>query len=310
MEIITLTPQTRLHEKTLVTIGNFDGIHLGHRMLIERLVSKARLERVASVVVTFEPHTRDVVGDGPVPRLTTQAEKETFLRELNVDYCVVIPFTGEVAALDRDTFITEMLSRQLQFVGLVMGEDHRFGKKNVSSDKKLHIRCEKKHFYTVKLKLYRENDTAAGSTLIRDMILSGNMDSANDMLGHPYLIRAQRVRGKRLGMELGYPTLNFMSPPSQKLVPPPGVYAAELTYESYSLTGCLYFGKCPTFGTREVHFEFFSLDPLVVDPTVGDECSLWVHGRVRGEKRFGSPRELVAQVRRDVAEIKAYFRKG
>ncbi|WP_162146703.1 bifunctional riboflavin kinase/FMN adenylyltransferase [Chitinivibrio alkaliphilus] len=309
MQIVEYSEELQIATPSLVSIGNFDGVHVGHRMLLERLVSKARLLRTCSIVLTFEPHTREVVHGERVPRLTLQREKELLLRSFGIDYCITIPFTKNMASLNKEAFMKNVLVKQLSCKGVVMGEDHSFGRKRDDLENNYPIRCEMNDFYTVKLRLYRENDVAASSTSVREYVSSGEIESACDMLGHPYLLCAVRTRGKRLGRELGYPTLNFLPPPSQKLVPPPGVYAAALECHGVLLEGCLYFGDCPTFGNRDVHFEFFSLDELPPRIDQEREVLLWIQKEIRQEQRFDTPEELVAQMEKDVESIRNYFRK-
>ncbi len=309
MQVLTLTETTHIDHPTVLTMGNFDGVHLGHRILLEKLVSRAKQLRAHSVVVTFEPHTRQVIKNEPVARLSTLDEKVTLLTSFGIDYLVVIPFTKDIAVLQKDHFVENILANQLNVKEFIAGEGHRFGRKDHSEEKNLSFVDEKKHFSSIKIKLYGENSVTAGSTEIRRYLSEGLISEAVNMLGHPYLIIASRVRGKHLGTELGYPTLNFMSPPSQKTVPPAGVYVAEVEFGSSRLKGCLYFGDCPTFGDREIHFEFFSLDLVEQDPEVGEMCRIWIHQYIRKEIAFAGREALTAQIEQDVTTIKNYFVK-
>lgn len=310
MQVITLANDTQLQHPTVMTMGNFDGIHMGHRVLLEKLVSRAQQMRVSSVVVTFEPHTREVVRGDKVPRLSTLEEKVVLLEPFNIDYLVVIPFNKEIAFLGKEEFRENVLKKQLNVTEFIMGEDHRFGRNRSSEEKDLSFRDEKNHFSHIKIKLYGENSITAGSTEIRDFLVNGEISEAVNMLGHPYLVLGNRVRGKQIGTKLGYPTLNFTSPPSQKIVPPAGVYVAEVEFRTVRLKGCLYYGDCPTFGERELHFEFFSLDLVEQEPEVGEVCQIWIHQFIRNEIAFESSDTLVAQIERDVKTIKNFFVKG
>ena len=130
------------------------------------------------------------------------------------------------------------------------------------------------------------------------------------MLGHPYLISGERTRGLRIGTQLGYPTLNFKSPPSRKVIPPPGVYAAELEYKGKWERGALYFGDCPTLHERrEVHFEFFSFERGELEVSEGDRACLWLYSFCRPDKVFAGTGELVKQITNDVETIKTFFTK-
>ncbi len=309
MQLLTLDESTRIDHPTVLTMGNFDGVHLGHRILLEKLVSRANQLRARSVVVTFEPHTRQVIQNEPVARLSTLEEKQALLESYGIDYLVVIPFTTAFSSLHRDHFRENVLAKQLNVKEFIAGEGHRFGRKNDSDEKNLSFDDEKKHFSSIKIKLYGENSGTANSTEIRKYLSEGQISDAVNMLGHPYLVLANRVRGKQIGTELGYPTLNFMTPPSQKSVPPSGVYVAEVEFNSTRLKGCLYYGDCPTFGDREIHFEFFALDVIESEPEVGEMCRIWIHQFIRREIAFAGKEELTAQIEQDVKMIKNYFVK-
>ncbi len=309
MQVITLSESTKLVSPTVITMGNFDGVHLGHRILLEKLISRAEQQRISSVVVTFEPHTREIITGEKVGRLTTLDEKIILLGQYEIDYLVVVPFDSDVATLGKDQFRTKVLENQLNAVEFIMGEDHRFGRNSTKSEKNLSFEDGKNDISRIIIKLYGENSITAGSTEVRNYLSKGKISDAVNMLGHPYLVLGTRVRGKHLGTELGYPTLNFTSPPSQKMVPLPGVYVAEVEFGSSKLKGCLYYGECPTFGDREIHFEFFSLDLVEKDPFVGESCRIWIHQHIRDEQKFSNSDKLVAQITRDVKTIRNYFVK-
>ncbi len=309
MQVITLSDDTKLNHPTVLTMGNFDGIHLGHRILLEKLVARSEQQRTSSVVVTFEPHTREVIHGGQVPRISTLDEKIILLEPFEIDYLVIIPFNKEIAFLGKEDFREQVLVNQLNMTEFIMGEDHRFGRNKTIDEKSLSFHEGKKHFSTIKIQLYGENSITAGSTEVRDYLTSGEISEAVNMLGHPYLIQVTRVRGVQKGTEIGYPTLNFSAPPSQKIVPPVGVYVAEVAYGDHRLKGCLYFGDCPTFGDRDIHFEFFSLDLVDIDPAPGDSCAIWVHHYIRPDKEFDCVEDLVKQIDNDVKTIKKFFVK-
>lgn len=310
MQILRLHEGDRLELSSVVTMGNFDGVHMGHRILLEKLVCRAQQKHLVSVVVTFEPHTREVVTGEEVPRLSTAREKELLLEEYGVDYLVEISFSPHYMAMGKEQFQQQVLIGQLSMKEFVSGEDHRFGNKKAESAKSTASKVENAILSTA-IKLYGENGVVAGSREIRDHLAKGEVEAAVTMLGHPYLIVAKRVRGKQIGSENGYPTLNFKSnPQSSKIIPPAGVYAAEVQYQGQKLKGCLYYGDCPTYGDRDLHFEFYSLDLITVDPDVDEECLLWLHKHVRLDRAFSSTQALVTQITKDVETIKRYFVAG
>jgi len=310
MNIINYNSTIKIDGSFVATVGNFDGVHLGHRILIEKVVSRARIGNLRSMVVTFEPHTSDVIKEIKTPRITTLDEKLKLIEMLGVDTVIVINFDKSMASLTKEQFLKEIIVEKLHVVELIMGENHRFGSKTKKVEKELLYRDEINDIKTTKIKLYGENSITAGSTLIRKYLIDGEFDKAVNLLGHPYLIQVARVRGVQKGTEMGFPTLNFSLPPSQKIVPLVGVYVAEITFRDITLRGCLYFGDCPTFGDRDLHFEFYSLDLVDVDPEIGEECMIWVHHFVRPDREFSNQEELIQQIDNDVKVIKNFFVKG
>ena len=311
MQIIRLHTGDIIEQPTVVSMGNFDGVHMGHRILLEKLVNRAQQLRVASMVVTFEPHTREVVLGEKVARLSTSQEKARLLESFGVDFLVEIEFTPEYVSYSKDEFQREVLVKQLGMIEFVQGEDHRFG----STDEKKRLDTSQSGvgdtILSTAIKLYGENGVVAGSREIRAHLAKGEVEEAVTMLGHPYLIIAQRIRGEQIASKNGYPTLNFAtSPLDTKIIPPAGVYAAEVRYGEQKLKGCLYYGDCPTYGNRTAHFEFFSLDLVTVDPEVNEECELWLHVHIRPDHAFSSTQALVTQITLDVETIKSYFVAG
>jgi len=311
MQKIHYDKQTKIDEATVAVLGNFDGVHNGHRVLIEKLVSRAKQLRVKSCIITFEPHTREVIDKCCVVKLTTTDEKTLLFENLGVDICVIIPFDEEFVKIPKSEFQREVLQKQFGCIEFVSGENQHYGnKKNDEIAKIPHSACGKNDFTGAVISLYGENNIVVSSTQIRKLLLTARVDEAVNLLGHPYLIMGTRIRGERLGTVIGYPTLNFKSPSvMEKIVPPSGVYVAEVSFGGHSLKGCLYYGDCPTFGNRELHLEFFSLDEVIVEPAVGGECALWLHRFIRRDKKFDSREELVEQISADVEIIKRYFFK-
>ena len=315
MQTIRLHEGDTVEQSTVISMGNFDGVHMGHRILLEKLVNRAKQLRVASMVVTFEPHTREVVTGELVPRLSTPQEKQLLLEEIGIDYLVEIDFNSSVVALSKEAFQQEVLVEQLRMVEFVQGEDHRFGstvqKKSHKKGSEVAQSPSQDTILSTAIKLYGENGVVAGSREIREHLAKGEVEAAVTMLGHPYLILAQRIRGKQIASKNGYPTLNFStSSLDAKIIPPAGVYAAEVRYGEQKLKGCLYYGDCPTYGDRTAHFEFFSLDLVTTDPEVNEECELWLHVHIRPDRAFSSTQALVTQITKDVDTIKSYFVAG
>ncbi|MBN1128010.1 MAG: hypothetical protein JXA71_03440 [Chitinispirillaceae bacterium] len=303
----TLSPD----ERSVITVGNFDGVHSGHGALLREVVSRARARGVLSVAVTFEPHTRQIAqGESAYRLLSTLEEKTTLIEMLGIDGLMVVPFSDGLSRKSPEMFIEEFLEKRLAMVEWVMGKGHAVGMDRLGDEDFLRLMQGKYHFTILVADLLAREGGIVSSTRIRECVMQGRIAEAVVMLGHPYLISVERTRGRRLGATFGYPTLNFKSPPSRKVIPPPGVYAAEMEYEGKFETGALYFGDCPTLRERrEVHFEFFSFDRGGFEIPDGSKANLWLHSFVRADLLFGSIDELVARIGNDVKTVRTFFNK-
>ena len=310
MKTVRQNEQLPKFTKTVITVGNFDGIHRGHRHLFSKLIERGKALGVPTVVVTFEPHTKLYFDpDHTAPLLSTFDEKSLLLKELGVDYLVALKFDREIAEMGADEFIEKIMIDKLKAVECVMGKNHHFGAKKSGSHKFQHNKSGKNHFNVVSVDLHGEDSKIASSTLVRELITNDRIDEAVELLGRPYPIIAERRGGVKKGSEMGYPTFNFSCPPSQKFIPRPGVYAAEVEYGGRKLFGALYFGNCPTFSNRDFHFEFHSLEQIDKDPDLGESVTLWVSSFIRHDETFDCEEKLIDQIRKDVIEIKEYFTK-
>jgi riboflavin kinase/FMN adenylyltransferase len=311
MKIITLKENKPLPIKaSVVTVGNFDGIHKGHELLIKNVVKRARAKKISSVAITFEPHTRAVLSSRKrQPVLSTLEEKAILLKSYGVDYLACIPFNKKFAEISAEDFVEKILKKELHARQWVMGETHRFGKNHRGNKNFPHTSKGKNDIYIVAVKSLNAKHSAISSTEIRAGISEGRIAEAVKMLGHPYLIVSPRISGVKKGTQLGFPTLNFARLPSNKVLPPSGIYAAELEHGKHKWRGALYFGDCPTFGNRDVHFEFHAFNYTDHEPEQGTRACLWVHAMVRPDKIFKSGEELVEQIKKDIIIIKNFFNR-
>jgi riboflavin kinase/FMN adenylyltransferase len=263
-----------------------------------------------SVLVTFEPHTRLVLNpDQPFKLLTTLREKAWLIEKMGIDFFAVVPFTAELSRQTPEQFISSILVERLHAAEWVMGKGHGVGRAAGGSKNILHNVLSKYHIISFTADLLKQADTVVSSTRIRVNISKGHIVEAIGMLGHPYLITTTRVEGVKVGSQLGFPTLNFLRPSSQKVLPPPGVYAAELEYKGQLKAGALYFGDCPTFKNRTVHFEFHALSNRENFPDVGTEARLLLYKFLRKDRFFPSFEELVTQIKHDIEIIEIFFKE-
>ena len=296
--------------ETVATVGNFDGVHKGHDILVREVVKRAKENNLCSAVITFDPHTREIL----YPELsqfllTTFDEKALLLERLGVDYLFRIPFDKKFSQMSPEDFVEKILVNRLRATSWVMGEGHSVGKERAGGKKFLRDAMGKYHITIFTADLLTREEQVVSSTAIRKCIIDGSITEAVEMLGHPYLISAIRTRGLKIGSQIGYPTLNFIRPPSQKVIPPPGVYAAELEFDGVVQPGALYFGECPTFAQRDVHFEFHSLDLTGREPEVGQTAHIWLYKFIRKDRTFTDPDELVKGIKKDINAITTFFQE-
>lgn len=295
---------------TVATVGNFDGVHKGHDILVREVVKRAKDCGLCSAVITFDPHTRSIL----YPELsqfllTTFDEKALLLERLGVDYLFRLPFDKEFSQMSPEDFVEKILVNRLLATSWVMGEGHSVGKERAGGKKFLREAMGKYHITIFTADLLTREEQVVSSTAIRKCIIDGSIVEAVEMLGHPYLISAVRTQGLKIGTQIGYPTLNFIRPPSQKVIPPPGVYAAELEFDGIVQPGALYFGECPTFAHRDIHFEFHSLDLTGREPDVGQTAQLWLYKFIREDQTFNDPSELVKGIKKDINAITTFFQE-
>jgi riboflavin kinase / FMN adenylyltransferase len=309
MKIVRLNEVAELPiEGSVVSVGNFDGIHQGHDLLIKEVVGRARSHGLSSVIITFDPHTRAVLSPESIqPVLSTFEEKTVLLEQYGLDYLACIPFNREFASLSAEDFIDTVLIRIFKARQWVMGEGHTFGKNHQGNKNFSHYSQGTNHINTVLVDSMVVNNRNISSTEIRKNILQGRVGEAINKLGHPYLIVSRRISGLKKGTQLGYPTLNFAGLSSNKVLPPPGIFAAELEYGKNRWKGALYFGNCPTFANRETHFEFHIFDFTGNEPEESEKANLWLYSMIRPDAAFSDTDKLTEAIQEDIINIKKFF---
>lgn len=293
---------------SVATIGFFDGVHRGHRFLIEQVKHEAQVRGLASSVITFPVHPRKVLQDDYRPHLlSTPQEKLTLLEETGIDQCILLDFTTHLAGLTAREFM-EVLKNRYRIRALVIGYDHRFGH-NRSEGFEDYVRYgHELDMEVIPARACRlhtpRGETPVSSSLIRRLLLEGEVAQANECLGYPYFINGTVVSGHRVGHQLGYPTANLQPDHPDKLIPDNGVYAVHVTLDGRQrYGGMLNIGFRPTLDNGnersiEVHIFDFGQD-IYHHP-----LRLSFLQRIRAERRFASLDELTAQLQRDAAAIR------
>lgn len=282
----------------MVTIGTFDGVHIGHRKILERIIHSAQELDCNSIVLTFFPHPRMVLQEGSdVKLLNTMVEKIALLEEIGIDNLIIHPFDKEFSRLTAEEFVKEILVEKLHIQKIIIGYDHRFGRNRTADINDL-IHFGKEYGFEVEQISAQEiNDNAVSSTKIRNAILEGNSALAKEYLGYNYFFSGTIIKGKQLGRTIGFPTANIHIEEDYKLIPKNGVYVVKGTYNKETLFGMMNIGTRPTVEgknqTIEVHFFDFDKD------IYNQHITIEILEFIREEHKFESLDTLKNQIQKD-----------
>lgn len=285
----------------VVTIGTFDGVHLGHRKVIRRLQELAHRVKGETVIFTFYPHPRLVLNkeDNGLRLINTLEEKKVLLEAAGIDHLVIYPFTKEFSKLSYVEFVEQILVKQLGMKYLVVGYDHRFGHKREGKYEDLKVFADQLNFKIERQDALNMDAINISSTKIRKAIAEGDIKTANKYLGYRFFIKGDVVDGKKLGHKIGFPTANIDPQESYKLVPKDGVYAVKVDVDDKRYLGMLNIGVRPTVNNQldnrsiEVHILDFEQDIYYKNITIH------FYQRIRNEQFFASIDELKAQLKKD-----------
>ncbi len=309
MQIFYSIKDLKKNKNTVLTLGTFDGIHPGHLKIIDRLVSCSKEKGCRSVVITFYPHPRTILGnDNSVKMLTTQDEKIELLEKLGVENLLIINFTKEFASLSAEDFIYDYLINGIGLTEIVLGHDHHFGKGRRGNAELLQKIADKEGFIVTKAEAFMIDGEAVSSTKIRNAIAEGDIIRANKLLGRNYEFSGIVVGGDKRGRELGFPTANIKLSSQEKLLPASGVYAVKVMVENERHTGLLSIGKRPTFYNQgELVSEVYIFD--FNREIYGAKVTTELVERLRGEVKFNSAEELINQMNTDKENGNKIFNK-
>jgi riboflavin kinase / FMN adenylyltransferase len=283
----------------VVTLGIFDGVHIGHKALIERLVSRAQGIGGESVIITFDPHPRSVLSENNSHLffLTTLEEKKTVLEEMGVDHLIIVPFDHDLSNKEACQFIEEVLIRKIGTKYLMAGFNNRFGKKG-DGDFSVIRKCAESFGIVVEQVEGLKSDLGiVSSSLVREELLAGNLDNANFLLGYSYFLSGTVSPGKMIGREIGFPTANIVPESEHKLVPGDGVYAVKVFIDGYVYNGMLSIGTNPTFNsdTRTIEVNIFDFEKEIYNHKI----KVIFVKRLRDMKKFNGISDLKAQLEED-----------
>lgn len=294
-----------LHEikresNSVVTVGTFDGVHQGHKALIEAVVHRAKQTQSRSVVVTFDPHPRSIIrskGEG-LKLLTTMRERAESMKSLGVDVLCVIPFTRDFSLLSSEEFVKNVIFQKIGINHFVIGYDHHFGKDRTGTISTLERLAPELGFDVQVISKREMGDTTISSTFIRNILKKeGDVQRAAELLGRPYMLNGLVIHGDERGREIGYPTANIKPEHEDKLVPKNGIYAVKIRVDEQWFNGMMNIGIRPTFDgtTKSLEVNIFDFDQQIY----GKMVQVRFFKRIRDERKFSGIRELIEQLKQD-----------
>jgi len=306
-----VTEAARVMPHPVITIGNFDGVHLGHQAIAGCLAEAARRHRTGSLVLPFEPHPLQVLApERCLPMIQTPRQKRELLASLGLDGFLPIPFTLEFARIEAEDFVRRILAGQLAIRALVIGENFTFGHRRQGNIALLRSLAAQTGFELITLTESGPEGQEVSSTRIRTLLGQGLLPEANRLLGRPYAVDGRVVGGLGLGTKLGFPTANIE--PENRLLLPDGVHIASLELAGQQLEGVASLGFRPTitFGPGQQRSRVLEIH-LFQNPgdIYGAAVRIHFHSTLRPELRFESRAELQIQIARDVQDAQAFFRK-
>ena len=291
-----------------MTIGTFDGVHLGHRKIIDRLLASAQSNDLESVVLTFFPHPRMVLQkDTGIKLINSIDERIALLEACGLDHLIIHPFTQEFSRLTAEEFVKDILVDQLKARKVIIGYDHRFGRNRNANIDDLKAFGEHYDFEVEEISKQDVDDVAVSSTKVRKALDEGNITLANEYLGYPFMLNGIVSRGKGLGKKFNYPTANLKIEEDYKLIPDKGVYVVQATLANERVYGMMSIGTNPTVGGSDLTIEtfFFDFDANLYDQHLQIELLT----RIRDEKKFNSVDELIAAMKADERFSRDFIQK-
>lgn len=294
-------------QRAVITIGTFDGVHLGHQQVLSGLVNTARQVGGESVLITFHPHPRKVISSAilGIRLINTLSEKISLLEKTGIDHVVVVPFTEAFANQTAEQYIREFLVQRFHPHTIIIGHDHQFGRDRQGNYQLLEQKAPLFNFQLKEIPKHVLQDISVSSTHIREAILHGQITTANRLLGYNFFFSGRVIHGNKIGRTLGYPTANLKIEEAEKIVPGNGIYAVYAVPEGQTepLKGMMSIGFRPTVDgkTRVIEVNIFDFNREIYDELL----QVQVHQYLREERKFESLQDLVTQIDQDKIDSQA-----
>lgn len=310
MAELILLDDVKHNPNTVLTVGTFDGVHAGHRAILDAVVRKARKRQARSVLVTFDPHPRNIINPGSagIKLLTTIQERSEILEELGIDEMVVIPFDRDFSLLSSEEFIRDIIYDKIGVSEFVIGYDHHFGRDREGTIETIETIGQELDFDAYVVSKREIGEQTVSSTAIRKAIgEEGNVEQAAAFLQRPYRLNGMVIHGDKRGKDIGFPTANIKPEHPQKVIPKDGVYAVRVRVMDNWFKGMMNIGTRPTFDgkmrTLEVNLFDFNED------IYGKEIQVRFFNRIRDEVKFDGINELIKQLTKDEERAKELLAK-
>ena len=294
--------------QSVVTIGTFDGVHIGHKTILKRLVETAKKENLDSVVLTFFPHPRMVLQENiDIKLINTIDERTELLEKTGLDHLVIHPFTHAFSRLTALEYVRDILVNSLKAKKIIIGYDHRFGRNRNADIDDLKEFGRTYNFEVEEISAKEIDDVAVSSTKIRKALNEGDVETANSFLGYPFMISGEVVKGKAIGRTIKYPTANLKLKEAYKLVPKKGVYVVQSLIEGEKVYGISSIGTNPTVGGKEKTIETYFLN--FNRDLYGKEITIEFLKYIRDEATFDSVEMLRQEIIKDEIFAKQYLKE-
>ncbi len=290
-------------KNAVVTIGTFDGIHIGHRKIISGIKELADSIGGETVLLTFFPHPRMILHpeDESLKMITSINEKAELLEHLGINHLIITPFSRDFSNQSPEEYVQDVLVNKIGTKKIVIGYDHRFGKDRAGGLKDLLRLGPVYEFDVVEIPEQDINEVAISSTRIRAALLDGKIELANAYLGYPFFITGTVVRGDQIGRQMGYPTANIVIEERYKLIPCDGIFAVKVKTNATLYNGMAYIGTRPTINghTRNIEVNIFDFDQDIYN----QQIQIAFHNFIRGDVKFNLMDDLITQIAKDKIEV-------
>ncbi|WP_396192282.1 bifunctional riboflavin kinase/FAD synthetase [Flavobacterium sp.] len=308
MKLFHSLSEYKAAKKSIVTIGTFDGVHIGHKLILEKLIQNAKERDCESVVLTFFPHPRMVLQESSdVKLINTIEEKSELIGNIGIENLIIHPFDQKFSRLTAEEFVKTILVDLLNIKKIIIGYDHRFGRNRTANIDDLIVYGKQYDFEVEQISAQEINDNAVSSTKIRNAILEGNISLANKYLGYNYTFSGEVVKGKQLGRTIGFPTANIQIKESYKLIPKNGVYIVKSNYDGNTIFGMMNIGNRPTVNGEHqtIEVNFFDFNEDIYNKII----SIEILDFIREEQKFDSLDSLKSQLNKDQQTSSSYISK-